>query len=219
MDHLSCSEDLRIEGVTNRSWGLPPCGRIRVLEDRPRKVTCTGAASVTKEIPGCWRHEDCGMSAKGWAYEKQSWREPVRSCVSCGLHTWRSGTVRALWSLEDYATNPRFWTMSYRLDLHHWKLVLHFCSVLVFPPFLSKRVFNLFLFLQKPQLRDFGYFKGKLNFSNIGTFKVCGILKLSCVFYNNLLWDYWGHIKKEKVMKEVCLYVRLRRMKSLSFNY
>lgn len=135
-----CSGNLRTEGVIGQSWGLAPCGRVRITEETGRGHQRRHSLSYSRDA-SILELQRTGAGVQ-WSCPEPS-RQNV--CAADGR------TEKNLWRPEDHE-----WTR----DIKHWVILLEFgfaliwCA-LVFPSW-NKRS-NIFH--RSPQLRDSGFLK------------------------------------------------------------
>lgn len=144
---LNSSEQTRIEGVMERTWGLIRCGRLWVLDtqERPYRWRCSPTAEEASTFCRCQWHgtttHDSSRHGRepAWAWET--------SCVM-------NGVPSHLKELRSFWMNPRCLTLSFTL-LELVLLSSNYDYGLTLLPSWNKNVFNLFWSYWSPQLKDF----------------------------------------------------------------
>lgn len=82
---ISCSRNPRTEGVVERSWGLGPCSRVRVPEDRQKTISEGADWEDTSKYWGCQGHE---MTTKDSSSGEWS--------------LWRIAEFQAFWDFDPF---------------------------------------------------------------------------------------------------------------------
>lgn len=147
----SWSRSPRIEGVIKKSWGLSPCGRGGVLEDRSREAICEGSAQLQ------WPSQRFGDSSiRGQLPSSAPALERTRNAVMPKTEMW--DCCGSPWELRGSRGGPRSLTLSF--------ILLGFCLLpfecncsLVLPLWVRKHITFI---VQEPTV------KTPWNFKEIG---------------------------------------------------
>lgn len=170
------------EEVMENSWGLAPCGMVRVTKER------TGIYWWRCNL---WRCKHIGDA------RAMEWPPRTAAALALSQHEPISHAMCAMKGRARVAELPKSFgaqNIEWIADIGYWIIytvgvVLLWLSAVCFPVIGSKNISIIFfLFYKSPQLRDFGLlrthwaFQENMDFLKCWKFKDCGTFKVMLYF-------------------------------------